>query len=661
MSGKSGKSSTPLRGAIVAMAGDRVIGVRGELPWHYPEDLKHFKKLTTGCVIIMGRITWESIGCKALPKRDNIVISRSKVPEVEHYDSIEKAINAYPKRKIWVIGGGQIYRAAMQYLNAIYITHVPKIIKDESPVKFPKIDSHQWKGGKIKYKIEGKNKLHYVVFRRIPKYKSKLSKSQIIVGLQCKKRLWLEVHKPKAAVVSSDIQHRFEVGHMVHDVAQSLHENGHLIEWKNDATHAIAETRRILADSPDTPVFEATFSHKDVLVRTDILQKESDGYALIEVKSSTSVKESNYSDCAVQTWVLENNGVPLSSVQLAHINNQFIYRGDGDYHGLFRYEDIQDDIAEFKTKVPQWVARFKKILAGNQPNIEMGTHCHKPYPCQFINYCSPSCANTVKYPVTDLPNDRNGKVAQQLIAEDVKDIRDIPLAHLEKEVHEWVRAVTVAGEADLKSTAAIEINRHPYPRYYLDFETIQFAIPIWKGTRPYQTLPFQWSCHIEEESGKLSHEEFLDTIGRPPMRPLIESLLDTLGKRGAIFVYSSYEKTCLKQLAAIFPDLESSIQKIIGRLVDLLPITKQNYYHPKMHGSWSIKAVLPTIAPNLDYADLGEVQDGMAAGVAYQEIIHANTTQERALSLAVDLRNYCKRDTEALIALVAFLSSGKIQ
>ena len=136
--------SSPLRGAIVAMTRERVIGVDGGLPWHYSEDLKRFKKRTMGCAVVMGRVTWDSIGRKALPGRRNIVISRAGVAGVECYGSVEQAIEACQDRDLWVIGGGQIYRAAMGYLNLLDVTWVPDNIEIDDAVRFPQIDSSCW-------------------------------------------------------------------------------------------------------------------------------------------------------------------------------------------------------------------------------------------------------------------------------------------------------------------------------------------------------------------------------------------------------------------------------------------------------------------------------------------------------------------------------------
>jgi len=136
---------SPLRGAIVAMNEDRVIGVDGDLPWHYPADLKRFKQRTMGTTIVMGRLTWESIGCKTLPGRRNIVLTRSTIDGIETMTGIDAVLRACPSEDVWFIGGGQIYRAAMDVLNLLDVTWVPDKVATATAVRFPEIDPHQWR------------------------------------------------------------------------------------------------------------------------------------------------------------------------------------------------------------------------------------------------------------------------------------------------------------------------------------------------------------------------------------------------------------------------------------------------------------------------------------------------------------------------------------
>jgi hypothetical protein len=287
------------------------------------------------------------------------------------------------------------------------------------------------------------------------------------------------------------------------------------------------------------------------------------------------------------------------------------------------------------------------------PAIRIGPHCHNPYECAFLNYCTPPQAD---YPVRRLPG--GGKGVWRLLEEGIEDIRDVPPGFLTSETQEWVRRVTVAGVPDLKPAAATALRELPWPRYYFDFETVSLPVPVWPGTRPYQALPFQWSCHIESGPNVIEHCEYLADGAGVPMRECAETLLDALGDTGPVVVYTSYEAGVLKTLAGLFPELAPRLEAVIARLYDLHGLLKANYYHPAMLGSWSIKAVLPTLVPDLSYAALGEVQEGNAASEAFLEIMAAETPEERRAVLRADLLRYCQLDTLAMLRLVQAIVVG---
>jgi hypothetical protein len=198
-----------------------------------------------------------------------------------------------------------------------------------------------------------------------------------------------------------------------------------------------------------------------------------------------------------------------------------------------------------------------------------------------------------------------------------------------------------------------------YPRAFLDFETINFAVPIWKGARPYQQVPFQWSLHLESSRASTRHHEFLDLTGELPAEPLLSALLDALPDDGPIFAYNAgFESRCLGDLAVLAPGRKRAVERVQARLVDLWPLTRNHYYHPDMEGSWSLKAVIPTVPGGRDYSDLDEVQEGGAAQLAYTEAIAPDIAPKRKAELRDALLKYCKRDTEATLILSRFLQSG---
>ena len=477
-----------------------------------------------------------------------------------------------------------------------------------------------------------------------------LSKSKIMAGLQCPKRLYLEVNRPDLLDFSEQAQQAFAIGDEVGEAARTQHPGGTLVGHQEDLAVALERTRQLLESPGSITLFEPAFQHGRTLVRADIFSRDRNAHRLVEVKASTELKPHFVNDVAIQSWVIEGAGYPLKSAHLAHIDRTFVYPGGGDYHGLFECHDLTEETAPLIEQMPGLVAELQNVLRGPEPDIEVGPHCKNPYECPFLSHCAPPES---EYPVRILP--RGGKLVESLIAEGYTDLRDVPGERLTKEPHKRVWRATTSGKVELLQDAAASLSELPFPRFYLDFETVQFPVPIWVGTRPYEQLPFQWSCHIETADGCLTHREFLDTGGTAPMRAFAESLIATLGHSGPVLVYSSFERTQLKALIERYPDLAASLAHIVGRLFDLLPVTQAAYYHPEMKGSWSMKAVLPTIAPELDYGALGEVQHGGAAQAAYRELIHPAISPERKEVLTRDLKAYCAQDTLGLVRIARYL------
>lgn len=474
-----------------------------------------------------------------------------------------------------------------------------------------------------------------------------ITKSRILSGLRCPKRLWLQTYQSESAETSSTSQLTIANGIEASSKARLNYPGGILIEHVEQPNLAVAETTRLLASNPPVPLFEAAFTYAGALVRSDILVPVEAGWRMIEVKSSGSVKDHHLIDCAIQLWVLEGAGVKIQQVCLAHVDTGFVYSGDGNYEQLFVEEDITEKVRDLLIEVPVCLASHRGILANPMPPVRMGSQC-KP-DCQFINHCQ---LGLPEYPVAILPNGR--KLITDLQGAGIEDVRDIPDGVLKNQRHITVWRATRDNKPFISPELQAEFAKLQYPRFYLDFETINFVLPRWAGTRPYQQLPFQWSCHIERKGVALEHREFLDISGNAPMRDFAENLIATLEDDGPVIVYGAFESTVLKGLVAFCPDLEGPLNGIIDRLVNLLPWLQNYYYHPAMKGSWSIKAILPTIAPHLDYSQLVEVQNGTLAQLAYIDIINPETDPAEREQKIHNLLKYCELDTQAMVEVVKY-------
>ena len=491
------------------------------------------------------------------------------------------------------------------------------------------------------------------------------SKSKLMALRQCEKRLWLEVHRQDLREDSEQAEYRFQVGHQVGDMARALFDpdgKGALIDIDQDGfAAAFARSAELLKQRQ--PIFEAGFSGGGALAFADVMLPTEFpaelAWRMIEVKSSTSVKEYHRDDIAVQAYVATVTGVPLASVSLAHIDSSWTYPGNDDYRGLLKVNDLTDEALARHNDVVEWVNRANEVVGQpEEPVITIGQQCDSPFECGFYPYCSRNEPKP-EYPVYWLPRFPAAKI-RELAEAGIDDLLDVPDdllndRQLRVKKHTLDNQVFFDAEA-----AAADLAPYPLPALFLDFETIQFPVPIWAGTRPYQQIPFQFSLHTVTAGGILEHAEFLDLSGGDPSAAFADELIRLCGEAPLpVFVYNAaFERSRISELAERFPENREALLAINARIVDLLPIARERYYHPSQQGSWSIKAVLPAVVPELDYRDLDGVQDGGMAMEAFLEALHPQTTSERKHLIRDHLLAYCKLDTYAMVRLWQVFSNN---
>ena len=495
-----------------------------------------------------------------------------------------------------------------------------------------------------------------------------LSKSKLVAYRQCPKRLWLEVYRPALREDSARTQAVFKAGHQVGDIARRQydpHEKGTLLDPQVEGFDQVfAKTQELLEQG--RPIFEAGFRTGGALALADVLlpvgKGGSRGWRMIEVKSSTTVKDYHRDDAAIQVFIARATGLPLSGAAIACIDSDWTYPGDGDYFGLLVETDVTAEAIGRASEVKGWLADAQAIVASTQePQVKMGRHCREPFECGFSAYCL-GHAPIAEHPLSLLPGALRKPLQALVDAQDINELSEVPDALLsDKQLR--VKQATLSQQAFFdKQAAARALAPYKLPAYFMDFETIQFAVPIWKGTRPYQQIPFQFSVHRLGRTGALAHASFLDLSGKDPSLAFAKALLEACGTRGAIFSYNAgFEVSRIRDLASRFPRLAKGLDALAERVVDLLPVAREHYYHPAQAGSWSIKAVLPTLCPDLDYAKLDGVQDGGMAMEAFLEAIAPQTSKERHAEIERQLIAYCALDTFALVRLWSVFSGSRLE
>lgn len=490
-----------------------------------------------------------------------------------------------------------------------------------------------------------------------------LSKSRLVDYVICPKRLWLALHRSDLKQWDAEAQASFAVGHEIGELARKLYDpkgRGVVFDPMSQGFDEVIEMTTDLLESSH-PIFEAGFDGGGGRAYADVMlplrRNGQRAWRMVEIKSGSSVKDKYRDDAAIQAYIARAAGVNLHSVAVAHIDGTWVYPGGDDYQGLLTEVDLTEEAFGREEEVKEWIAQAGVIARKRkEPEKAMGQHCEKPYACGFFDYCQRG-ARSNRYSVACLKGIKNNQLKELIEVKGVSDLRKIPDEVLNP-TQLRVKTHTLAGTVYYDSVAAAAaLAPYKLPALFLDFETINPAIPFWKGTRPSQKIPFQFSMHRLSRTGKVTHQSFLDLSGQDPSRKIAEALISACGQCGPVFAYhASFEKERIGELAKRFPRMARPLLAINERLVDLKPIAKAHYYHPDQQGSWSLKSVLPTIAPDLSYDNLEGVQDGGMAMTGYYEAIHPETTPARKAEIERQLLVYCHRDTEALVRLWQFFA-----
>ena len=485
----------------------------------------------------------------------------------------------------------------------------------------------------------------------------RLSKSTFMRGMQCPKSLWLYRHAYELQDETSAAQEAvFAQGSSVGRLAWGLFPGG--VDLSPDYVDGVPRFAGALRRTDEAirggakVLYEAAFVHEGVLAAVDLLVRDGARWRVIEVKSGTSVKDTYAEDAALQHWVLCGAGLDLADVSIAHIDNQYVRRGDIDVHALLKIESVRDRAVARREEIGREVARLLGVLdLEAAPELPIGPHCSTPYTCSFTGHC---WAHVPERSVFELT--RIGATAWELFERGVTRVAEIPDDVPLNAAQRIEVACARSGEPHVdKAVLRSFLRKLDGPLLFLDFETVGPAVPLYDGTRPYQAIPFQYSLHRRESrDGALTHTAFLGDGKNDPRPALADQLLADTAGDAPILMYSSYERRILKELAVALPRRAAEIESRIARLVDLIaPFRKHAYYTADMRGSSSIKNVLPALVPDLSYGGL-EIADGGTANSAY-ESLHYDPDPARVAKIRGALLDYCQLDTLAMVRVLEVL------
>ena len=502
-----------------------------------------------------------------------------------------------------------------------------------------------------------------------------LSKSKIKIFQSCPRRLWLSKFNPELEVKNPQMELIARRGTEFGEAVLSDFPNGKLVKTLN-TDEALKLTADIFngfaAGSSAVPIFEGAFLFDDVVVRVDIMNpiiiEDELLWELIEVKSGQIEVEKNGKlirspkfdeylfDAASQKYIVENSGVKLSSVKLGVPNKDFVYQEKGNFLGLLKCYDITVEAEKLQSQFSEIISAAKHIYTlGEPPRETIDSKCTA---CGFIEYCSDTKTkesdSLIRVPTWYLGGSPNVKRVQEAMSysRDLADLSDELLP--EKKFREMKLIAENKKDTYIDQLLVDHLNSQPWPRYFLDYEFLSTPLPIWLGSSPSTTIPYQYSIHkwSGPDEVQIEHFEFLAESDSDPRQNLAKSLISSINDGAPIYTWSGKGvegPVTAKLIEFVDTDMQKEkLQRISNSCVenDLLPWFREYFYTLGMHGQ-SIKQICKYFLPSNPY-DMLNTKNGVDAMDGYEKYLKAASTVEKDL-IKKDLLDYCRVDTEAMI------------
>ena len=479
-----------------------------------------------------------------------------------------------------------------------------------------------------------------------------LSKSKYTKGIQCKKILWLEKNKPEEKEEENN-EAQLNTGNVIHEIAKYLFGSHVNINFNQDLNEMLKDTMSTIESYKDVVITEASFNYNNNFCSVDILVKKGNKYEMYEVKSSTKLKDVYISDASYQYYVLKSLGLNVTKCFLVHLNSDYVRHGMLDLDKLFIKEDILNDVISNQEEVKRNIEDINLYLKNEkEPSKDIDINCFKPYDCPFFNYCT---RNITKPNVFDISG-MTTKEKIDLYNKGIISFEDLLKSNIKEKYKKQVEYEVLDKEPYIEEKKIKDfLSTLTYPLYFLDFETYQQPIPLYDNVSPYMQIPFQYSLHyIEKEDGPLMHTEYLGDGVTDPRRALAEKLVKDIPKDVCTVAYNmSFEKSVIKSLARIYPDLSEHLMNIYNNMKDLMiPFKNKDYYMKEFKGSYSIKYVLPALYPedeSLNYHNLDMVHNGSEAMNSYANLSKLDNEKQKVLRY--NMLKYCELDTYAMVKI----------
>ncbi|MEX0748773.1 MAG: DUF2779 domain-containing protein [Candidatus Saccharimonadales bacterium] len=485
-----------------------------------------------------------------------------------------------------------------------------------------------------------------------------LSKSDFLKYQCCPSYLWLWKYKKEVVPVDDEeaINQRLEQGNEVERFARGLFPNAVLVG--SYGKKARNETERLVSNDVQA-IFQATvYTDKELLAMADIIEfdEATQSWDLYEVKSTNSVKKEHIYDLAFQRVAFEDAGYKIGKVIVIHLDKTYVRKTAVEPSELLTQTDVTEKVEKILPTIRQQAYDAIEVLKQNDEPKKCSCRLKtRSGHCSTFNYLNPDIPEYSVFNISRI----GAKNLAVLVDGDIHNVHDVP-EDIKLSIGQKNQVLVARSKEPIINRPAIQelLSELEFPLYFLDYETVSSALPMFNGCTPFQQIPFQYSLHVlREPDGELEHYEYLGRDStNPPMPELLASLQNNIGDTGSVIVwYKVFETGRNTEMGKAFPEYAEFLEGINNRVFDLMDIfSKQHYVHHDFKGSSSIKYVLPVLVPEFSYKEM-DIQNGLVASIRWYDAVMGAVDEEQAQKTYEALLKYCCLDTLAMVKIYEYL------
>lgn len=487
-----------------------------------------------------------------------------------------------------------------------------------------------------------------------------LTKTSFCQGVICPKNMYLS-NRHSSILIDEDerLGIKYRRGHYVEDCARKQFKDGIYIDDSLTLDEKLLQTQNAISQS-DKCVFQATFLFDKILIIVDVLSPNQDSYDIIEIKSTTSVKNYHIPDLAIQNYVLEGLGLNVNSTFICHLNNKHIHPNQGD---LFTISDCSDEVNEYMKTIQDKIKSLQQIVDKPEaPVFDISPNCHNPHKCMFIKTCWKDVPNPSIFTIPSISKKETWPLYNKgiiTIDQYQNYINTMSLKKKSKHKHSNKKKMFLKSYKDDKPLFDVwgikeSLIKLHEPLYFVDFKTLEWPIPKYIGTKPYSSIPYQCSVH-KLEGNDLHYSEFLWNNLNDPRESFIKNLLETTEQYGSIIVYlKGPKKDYFQKLSDQFPEYKNQLNTMINRVWNMYEIFDKYYFDAKFKGNTSLRGISSVILPDFEFADVTLQREEKKIDLV--EFLYMDKSDEKS-EVAKEFSNKFETNTYAMVQIYKYLKN----